>query len=70
MTIDTKILDGNKIVETKALIDCGAQGAFIDERFTKEHQLPLLRLKRRYPSQMLTRPQIEMDLSGTTPDSQ
>ena len=31
MTVDTRILDGNKIIETKALIDCGAQGTFIDE---------------------------------------
>ena len=31
MTVNTRILDGNKIIETKALIDCGAQGAFIDE---------------------------------------
>jgi len=46
MTVDTRILDGKKIVETKALIDCGTQGAFIDERFAKEHRLPLLRLKK------------------------
>jgi len=49
MTVNTKILDGKKIVKTKALIDCGAQGAFIDERFAKEHQLPLLRLKKEIP---------------------
>jgi len=49
MTVDTRILDGKKIVETKALIDCGAQGAFIDERFAKEHRLPLLRLKKEIP---------------------
>jgi len=35
--VDTRILDGKKIIETKALIDSGAQGAFIDERFAKEH---------------------------------
>jgi len=49
MTVNTRILDGNKIIETKALIDCGAQGAFIDEWFAKEHQLPLLRLKKEIP---------------------
>ena len=42
--IDTKIIDGKKIVETKALIDSGAQGIFMDERFAKKHRLPLLRL--------------------------
>jgi len=31
MTVDTRILDGKKIIKTKALIDCGTQGAFIDE---------------------------------------
>jgi len=44
--VNTIILDGNKIVKTKALIDCGTQGAFIDEWFAKEHRLPLLRLKK------------------------
>jgi len=43
--VDARILDGKKIVETKALIDSGAQGAFIDERFAKEHRFLLLRLK-------------------------
>jgi len=37
MIINARILDGKKIIETKALIDSGAQGAFIDERFAKEH---------------------------------
>jgi len=49
MIIDAKILDGKEIVETKALIDSGAQGAFIDERFAKEHRFPLLRLKKEIP---------------------
>jgi len=49
MTVNTKILDGKKIVKTKVLIDCGAQGAFIDERFAKEHRLLLLRLKKEIP---------------------
>ena len=44
--IDTKIIDGKKIVETKALIDSGAQGIFMDERFAKKHRLPLLRLNK------------------------
>ena len=46
MRINTKIIDGKKIVETKALIDSGAQGIFMDERFAKKHQLPLLRLNK------------------------
>jgi len=29
--VNARILDGKKIVETKVLIDSGAQGAFIDE---------------------------------------
>ena len=37
MNVDTKIIDEKKIVETKALIDCGAQGTFMDERFAKKH---------------------------------
>jgi len=49
MNIDTKIIDGKEIVETKALIDCGAQGTFMDERFAKKHQLPLLWLKKEIP---------------------
>jgi len=35
MTVNTKIIDEKKIVETKALIDCGTQGAFIDEQFKR-----------------------------------
>jgi len=31
MIINARILDGEKIVETKVLIDSGTQGAFIDE---------------------------------------
>ena len=37
MNVDTKIIDEKKIVETKALIDCGAQGTFMDEQFAKKH---------------------------------
>ena len=43
MRVNTEIIDGKKIVETKALIDSGAQGIFMNERFAKKHQLPLLR---------------------------
>ena len=46
MCINTKIIDGKKIIETKALIDSGAQGIFMDGRFAKKHQLPLLRLNK------------------------
>jgi len=49
MNVDTKIIDGKEIVETKALIDCGAQGTFMDERFAKKHRLPLLWLKKEIP---------------------
>ena len=31
MHVNTKIIDGKKIVETKALIDSGTQGIFMDE---------------------------------------
>jgi len=31
LNINTKIINGKKFVETKALIDCGAQGVFMDE---------------------------------------
>jgi len=37
MNVDTKIIDGKKIIKTKALIDCGTQGAFMDKRFAKKH---------------------------------
>ena len=46
MCINTKIIDGKKFVKTKALIDSGAQGIFMDEQFTKKHRLPLLRLNK------------------------
>ena len=31
MQVNTEIIHGKKIVETKALIDSGAQGIFMDE---------------------------------------
>jgi len=37
INVDTKIIDEKKIVKTKVLIDCGTQGAFMDEQFTKKH---------------------------------
>jgi len=49
MNVDTKIIDEKKIVKTKALIDCGAQGTFMDKRFAKKHRLPLLWLKKEIP---------------------
>jgi len=49
MNVNTKIIDGKKIVETKVLIDCGTQGAFMDEQFTKKHRLLLVRLKKEIP---------------------
>ncbi|EDR07074.1 reverse transcriptase-RNase H-integrase [Laccaria bicolor S238N-H82] len=44
MCVNTRIINGKKTVETKVFIDSGAQGIFMDERFAKEHRLPLLRL--------------------------
>ena len=49
MHIDTTIIDGNKSVETKVLIDGGSQGIFLNERFAKKHQLLLLRLEKEIP---------------------
>jgi len=49
MNVDTKIIDGKEIIKTKALIDCGAQGTFMDEQFAKKHRLPLLWLKKEIP---------------------
>ena len=49
MRVDAKIIDGNKIVATKALIDSGAQGNFINDKFAKKHRLPLLKLKKEIP---------------------
>ena len=46
MCVNSKIIDGKKIVETKVLIDSGAQGIFMDEWFAKKHQLLLLRLNK------------------------
>ena len=46
MHVNTKIIDGKKIVETKALIDSGTRGIFMDEGFAKKHQLLLLRLNK------------------------
>jgi len=37
MNVDTKIIDEKKIVKMKVLIDCGAQGTFMDEQFAKKH---------------------------------
>ena len=46
MHVNIKIIDGKKIIETKALIDSGAQGIFMDKWFAKKHQLLLLRLNK------------------------
>ena len=44
--INNELIDGKKIIKTKALIDSGTQGIFMDERFAEKHQLPLLRLNK------------------------
>jgi len=49
MNINTQIIDGKKIIETKVLIDCGTQGTFMDERFTQKHWLLLEKLKKEIP---------------------
>lgn len=46
MHIDTTIIDENKSVGIKVSIDGGAQGIFMNEKFAKKHQLPLLRLEK------------------------
>jgi hypothetical protein len=38
--------EGNQIVDTKALLDCGAGGTFIDRMFVKNHRFPITRLKK------------------------
>jgi len=49
INVNTQIIDGKKIIETKVLIDCGAQGAFMDKWFMKKHRLPLIKLKKEIP---------------------
>ena len=49
MHVDTKIINGKKSATTKALIDSGAQGVFMDERFVKKHGLPLVKLSKEIP---------------------
>ena len=46
MHINTEIIDGKKVVETKALSDSGTARNFLDEQFAKKHQLLLLRLNK------------------------
>ena len=49
MRVDTKIINGKKSTATKALIDSGAQGVFMDERFAKKYGLPLVKLSKEIP---------------------
>ncbi|KIK05714.1 hypothetical protein K443DRAFT_3714 [Laccaria amethystina LaAM-08-1] len=46
MHVKTRIINGEKSVEMKALIDSGAQGNFMDEEFAKKHRIPIVRLKK------------------------
>ena len=41
---------GERTVETKALIDCGAQGCFLDQDFVKKHQIPTFPLSKPIPA--------------------
>ena len=50
MHVDTKIINGKKSAATKALIDSGAQGVFMGERFAKKHGLPLVKLSKEIPA--------------------
>ena len=49
MHVDTKIINGKKSAATKALIDSGAQGVFMDERFAKKRGLLLVKLSKDIP---------------------
>jgi len=44
MHLPIRISCDGKIVETKALIDSGAGGTFMDQNFAQKHQLPLEKL--------------------------
>ena len=45
MHLPIQISRDGKIVETKALIDSGAGGTFMDQNFARKHQLPLEKLE-------------------------
>lgn len=46
LVVKCAITNGDKTVETPALIDCGATGfAFIDEEFVRQHNLPTYQLR-------------------------
>ena len=49
MRVDTKIINEKKSAATKALIDSGAQGVYMDKRFAKKHGLPLIKLSKEIP---------------------
>jgi hypothetical protein len=46
MHVKTRIINGEKSVEIKALIDSGTQGNFMDEEFAKKHRILNIRLKK------------------------
>jgi hypothetical protein len=46
MHVKTRIINGEKSVEIKALINSGAQGNFMDEEFAKKHRILIVRLKK------------------------
>jgi len=45
MHIPIRILSNGKTIETKALIDSGAGGTFMDQNFARKHQFPIKRLE-------------------------
>ena len=46
LRIPVKILVNNQIIETTAIIDCGATGSFIDPGLVAQAQFPLRKLDR------------------------
>ena len=49
MHVKTKFKNGERNIVTNALVDSGTQGIFMDERFAKQHHIPLLKLDREIP---------------------
>ena len=46
MRLPITVQAGRKVAQTEALIDCGAGGEFVSQRFAQENGLELLPLKR------------------------
>ena len=70
MHINTKNIDGKKIVETKVLIDSGAQGILWMNDLQRNINSHSWDWMKKFKSQMLMKAQIRMDLSDSILDSQ